>query len=87
MMFKPIAGSHDPSHRVPAFFSAQVSESGLEGVNSSIFEELRQYLQKKNEDLANVVAVHGDYVDQLDPLLRLIKDAQTRGNLDLKSRR
>jgi hypothetical protein len=77
-VLKPIPGSKLPGNIVPAFFQALVSDSGLERVNSTLLLELQAQLLTKRLHAAEMamIIVHWDCVEQLIPLLRMIKSAR-----------
>lgn len=79
LIMKPIPGSQIPGDLIPASFMGLVSDSGLERVNSSIFEEVREKTQANRENetgRGGGFAVHWNCVDQIAPLLRMIRSAK-----------
>lgn len=70
-------GSQDFDQLLPASYVARLLNSGLDSVNSSIFHELRPHLvAMETPSRPPWIIVHWDCVDQLGPLLRMVRHAR-----------
>ncbi|KAH7378423.1 hypothetical protein DE146DRAFT_761679 [Phaeosphaeria sp. MPI-PUGE-AT-0046c] len=73
---RPIPSSQIPGDTLPALYCSRTTDSGLKGAKRELYDELRcEERQLLLQDLYTDIIIHEDDIDQVEPLMELLKSA------------